>query len=450
MKTKIFSILLTVAAMVGFSACSDDWNPDAEGSGQLRTASLGVEVDGAETIVSDNSGAKKSIKAVSSRATIDLSNFIVAVSTSAGKEVERWTYSTMPELPTFAAGEYTVTVKSHEVEPAAWNAPYYEGTQTFTIVANQITEVETVVCKLANIRVSVAFTDDLLAAFDNANEVSVKVSIDNAGTNSLTFTPSETRSGYFQALSDLQTLRIDFSASILGNVETFTKTIDNVEKGQHRKITFGLTSNPNLPPDELGTIINDGQGITIDNTVDEDDPIETNFDWYEDNTNSNGRPGDEDFDDGDKPGQGGEEGGETSEETITFTSETLNLEGPNNVDEFGTDEGKKDAIVTINSANGFKNLTVNIVSDYLTEDMMTSVGLATEFDLANPGSFEVGLKGLGFKTGTEITADGVTEVPFDITQFMAFITKSGDHKFIITVVDKTGHSNSMTLILRKN
>jgi hypothetical protein len=446
MKTKIFSILLTVAAMVGFSACSDDWNPDAEGSGQLRTASLGVEVDGAETIVSDNSGAKKSIKAVSSRATIDLSNFIVAVSTSAGKEVERWTYSTMPELPTFAAGEYTVTVKSHEVEPAAWNAPYYEGTQTFTIVANQITEVETVVCKLANIRVSVAFTDDLLAAFDNANEVSVKVSIDNAGTNSLTFTPSETRSGYFQALSDLQTLRIDFSASILGNVETFTKTIDNVAKGQHRKITFGLTSNPNLPPDELGTIINDGQGITIDNTVDEDDPIETNFDWYEDNTNSNGRPGDEDFDDGDKPGQGGEE----TTEVIRFESSSLDLVGENDATSFPSD-GSKPADVDIYADNGFAHLLVEIISDDLTDEMLTSVGLAATFDLAYPGNLEDKLSdpdGFNFPVGDNII--GQTHVNFNIAPFVPLLNMypGNVHKFRITATDQQNNQKSVTLTFR--
>ncbi len=43
MKTKIFSILLSAAAMAGFSAC-DSWNPDpaVNGRGQLKTSTLGV------------------------------------------------------------------------------------------------------------------------------------------------------------------------------------------------------------------------------------------------------------------------------------------------------------------------------------------------------------------------------------------------------------------------
>ncbi len=254
MKTKIFSILLSAAAMAGFSAC-DSWNPDpaVNGRGQLKTSTLGVEVDGAETDVNDNAGARpSSVKAMApaSRATVDLSNFIVTVEDKNGQQVSRWTYTTMPELPTFAAGDYTVTVRSHEVEPAAWNAPYFEGSQAFTIEADKVTTVQTVVCTLANIRVSVKFSDKLMAAFDNPDEVTVKVT--SEGNNSLDFTPAETRSGYFAALKDLETLRLDFSASIMGHTETFTKTLDNVAKGQHRKITFGLTGNDNLPPEEIG------------------------------------------------------------------------------------------------------------------------------------------------------------------------------------------------------
>lgn len=445
---KIFSILLSVAALAGFSACSDGWDADSAGQGQLRTASLGVEVDGAETIVSEGtatqkSAAKANTSASRASATIDLSNFIVLVTSQNGTEVSRWAYKDMPELPTFAAGTYTVTVKSHEVEPAAWNAPYYEGSQSFQIVANKVTEVDKIVCSLANIRVSVSFTEVLRNAFDNPDEVTVKIT--SEGNNSLTFTPSETRSGYFQALDNLETLRIDFSGSINGYTETFTKTIDNVAKGQHRKITFSLTNNPNEAPEEIGSVTNDGQGITISNDVVEDEPIETDYDWYESNTDSSDRPGGEEFDDPDDSGQGGDE---PTEETITFTSENLDLTGANDVDEFGT--GIKDAVVIIDSANGFKNLNVKIVSAYLTDDLMKSVGLATEFDLANPGQYDTALKSLGFKTGEEITGDGVTEVPFDITQFMPLIMQSGDHQFVITVVDNNDHSNSMTLILRKN
>jgi len=460
MKTKIFSILLSVAAMAGFSAC-DTWNPDMDvnGMGQLRTSTLGVDVDGAETVVADNSttttGAAKASKASASRATVDLTNFIVTVANSKGQQVSRWTYATMPELPTFAAGDYTVTVRSHEVEPAAWNAPYYEGSQSFTIETDKVTEVQTVVCTLSNIRVSVHFTEELMKAFDNPDEVTVKVT--SEGNNSLVFTPAETRSGYFAALKDLETLRIDFSASIMGYTETFTKTIDNVAKGQYRKITFGLSGNDTPTPEELGTVINDGQGITVNTAVIEDAPIETDYEWYEDNIDNTGRPGDEDFEQG-----GGDDPDPPTppipgdDWSIEFTSTTLDLTGVNMVDNYGPDI--QDAIVVITSTQEFAHVNVKIESDMLTDEFLKPVGLVAEFDLAYPPTYEydgeikdttAGLSGLGFPVGEEVTGDGITQIPFDITQFVPLIFQSGDHKFHITVTDKKGNSNSMTLLLRK-
>lgn len=443
--------------MAGLSAC-DDWNPelDVNGQGQLSTSTLGVEVDGAETDINDNAGARPSAvraKSPASRATVDLSNFIVIVQDRNGQQISRWTYSSMPELPTFAANDYTVVVKSHEVEPAAWNAPYFEGSQDFTIEADKVTEVQTVVCTLANIRVSVTFTDKLTQAFDNPDDVTVKIT--SEGNNSLVFTPNETRSGYFAALENLETLRIDFSASIMGYTETFTKTIDNVAKGQHRKITFDLNGNGTLPPEEVGTIINDGQSITVNTSVIEDEPIESDYEWYEDNLDGSDRPGSEDFDDNEE--EDPDPPTPPSDDwSIEFTSETLNLNGVNMVSDYGP--GVKDAIVLINSTYGFAHLNVKIESDMLTDEFLMPVGLVSEFDLAYPPTFEYdgetkdttdGLKGLGFPVGEEVTGDGITEIPFDITQFVPLIFQSGDHKFHITVTDKEGNIKSMTLLLRK-
>lgn len=443
MKTKIFSILLTFAAMVGFSACSDEWKPDTQGEGQLRTSSLGVEVDGAETVVSDNNAAKKKPagkSAAKSRATIDLSDFIVTVADKNGREVNRWAYKDMPELPTFAAGDYTVTVRSHEVEPAAWNAPYYEGSQAFTITAGSVTEVEKVVCKLSNIRVSVTFSEKLIKAFDNPSEVTVKIT--SEGNNSLVFTPAETRSGYFEALQNLETLRIDFSASIMGHNETFTKTVDNVAKGQHRKISFGLTGNDNVPPEELGTIINDGQGITVDTEVVEDAPIETDYPWYEDNTDNTGRPGDEDFDD-DNPGPGPEDPDDPSIDpmkAITFETDGIdsNFNNVNDATQYPED-GSKPAAVIIKSLNGLSNLKVEIISQSLNAEMLQGVGLDASFDLAYPGPLADALSN-SFHFPIEDEVIGQNTVTFNIAPFVPLLNiYPGElHVFKLTVKDQKG------------
>lgn len=439
MKTKIFPILLSAVALAGFSACSDDWNSESEAQGQLKLSALGVEVDGAETIVADKGSTQKAPARVASRATIDLSNFIVTVEDSKGREVQTWAYKDLTDqLPTFNAGDYKVTVRSHDVEGAAWNAPYYAGEEPFTITAGQVTVVNTVVCKLSNIRVSVAYTDRLLKAFDNPDEVSVKIT--SQGENSLTFKPSEARSGYFEALADLQTLRIDFSAYINGHHETFTKTIDNVAKGQHRKITLGLTSNDNLPPEELGTITNDGNGISVNTDVVEDEPIESDYPWYEDNTGDSDRPGNEDFDDPVGPD-------DPDTPKISFTSSTLDLENVNNAHDWEEGGTKSEAKVTINAVNGMAHLYVEIISDGLTADVLESVGLSSSFDLAYPGNLEEGVAGLGFPYGSGVI--GNTQVEFDITQFVPLLNiYPGTSNFKITVVDQASPANTKELLLK--
>lgn len=451
MKTKIFSIFLSAAALTGLSGCSDNYDPTEAGQGQLRTSTIGVEVDGAENIVTDNSGGKKqgapALKAsvasrALSRATIVLDNFIVTVEQPNGREINRWSYSAMPSLPTFEPGNYIVKVRSHEVEPAAWNAPYYEGQQPFSITAGKVTDVETVVCKLSNIRVSVKFTEDLLKAVDDTQTTEVKVT-SVEGNHSLTYTPSETRSGYFEALADLATLRLDFSASINGRTEKFTKLIENVAKGQHRNITIGLTSNPALPPEELGWITQDGQGITVDTEVIEDAPIETDYPWVEENLDGSGRPGDEDFDDGEEPGPGPDDPDDPTKDPLkAITFETNGISDDFDVVNDATkypEDGSAPAAVIINSLNGLSNLQVDIISESLNDEMLKGVGLGASFDLAYPGSLGDALSNsFHFPVGDEVI--GQNEVTFNIAPFVPLLNiYPGElHVFKLTVKDQKG------------
>ena len=173
--------------------------------GTLNTE-FGVSVDNAETTVADNSAAKAKrlsrAGASKASATVILNDFIVTVEDNKGNEVQAWTYSTLPELPTFPVGDYKVVVRSHNVEPAAWDAPYYEGEQAFSIQANKITEVGQVVCHLSNIRVSVKLSEKLLAALDDKTAPVVKIT--STGANSLEFVPGEKKSAYFAATAELK------------------------------------------------------------------------------------------------------------------------------------------------------------------------------------------------------------------------------------------------------
>lgn len=435
MKAKFLSFAAIAAVVAGFSSCSDDtWTPDVEngdGEGKLNTETLIANVVNGEQIINDTKGPK-------SRAVTDLSDYIITVTDANGAEVANWSYNAMPTLPVFKVGTYTLGVRSHNLNGAAWDEPYFYGEQTFSIVKDQVTDVDVVTCKLANIRVSVKFDSRLLAVAGS----DVKVSVTSAGSNSLDFTPSETRSGYFAATEGLKTLKVHFSGTVSGNAEDFTKVLTDVAAGQHRIVTFSLKSNPALPPDEVGTIV-EGEGINVSTDVESVD-LTSDSAFSEDNLG-----------DGDRPGQEGPEPGEEPDDptppvpgdngVAKFTSETLDLENVNMVSDFAEQgpEGpvaKQSAIVNIEVPKGVKNLVVTIKNAVL-EGLLPGVGLASSFDLAEPGDLREALEG-NFNFPVAENLIGKTEVTFDITKFVPLLTiyPGEEYEFQIEVTDQEGNS----------
>lgn len=444
MKFKSISILAWAAAAAAFTGCSDNWVPEVEGAGEgrLNTQSILAEVNTVEDEKEDEDVTKK----VTSRSSIDLSPFLVdVVRTSDNANVASWTYATMPQLPTFAVGSYKVQVRSRVLKDAEWSAPYYLGSQTFDIRNGEVTDVGPIVCKLANVRVTIDYGPKLLAATGGEG---FTITVTSTPGVYLQYTGKETRSGYF-AYNGQTTMVARFQGRVNGVDEDFSHVLENIAPGQHRKLTFRLNYNPNVPDDEVGTI--EGQGIVVScstKTVN----VDGNVIQEEDIQESGDRPGQE----GDEPG--GEDPKPGEEGNITFTSETLDHDDngnvlddtPNNADDFG--EGKKEAKIHIHSEAPIASLNVKIVSNFLTEDMLSGVGLTSEFDLANPvkdgTDYTEGLKGLGFKVGDEVK--GETDLDFDITTFMPLIAMAGDHKFIITVKDENGVSKTLSLLIRKS
>lgn len=443
MKSKLLSFAALAAMMAGFASCSDDtWTPDVEngdGEGVLNTASVVASVLNEEYIVSESKGP-------ASRSSVTvLDDYLVSVTDASGREVESWTFSTMPSMPVFNVGTYKITVRSHEVNPAAWEEPYFVGSQSFSIVKDQVTDVEKIVCVLSNIRVSVNFDEKLLAVAGD----DVKVTVTSADNHSLEFPLNESRSGYFAAIDGLQTLALHFTGTIRGNYEDFTKVISDVKPGQHRKVTFKLVDNGTRPPEEVGTIV-EGDGVNVSSDVESVD-LTSDTPFNENNLPDDDRPGKEE----EKPVGPDDPQPPVTEDAIKFTSETMNLEGANEASEFG--EGLKEASVHITATEGFKNLKVKIISDFLTREMLDGVGLTDEFDLANPVGvnldgetvdYSEALRGINLPVGDEVV--GKTELDFNITQFVPLIFEAGDHKFEITVVDQKGTTKSMILLIHKS
>lgn len=389
---KVFNIALAFICIFMFSACEEDWSPEQlleEPTGTLSLATIAVDIETAETEVARN--------------TVDFSNFIVAISNEAdGVLVESWKYAEMPEVITLEVGKYKIEVKSHELEAAQWDAPYYYASKSFAIEENKVTEIGEMVCKLSNVKVSVKYSDALYQAL--GDDVTVKV---EAGNGALDYVKDESRVGCFELPEGSSSVIASFAGTVNGNYTTLRRVFTDVEVGQHIIITFSLSTG----------------GFNADLIVDagvSEDEVDVNV------------PGEDPEVPGDRPGEG------EDQNAPTITSETLDLNGVNLI------TSSLIAKVDISVPNGIELFEVKIISDQLTPELLQEVGLAAEFDLAHPGDLESVLHELEFPTGDQVL--GQTQMSFDITMFMELLVAfPGTHKFQLTVTDAQGLSAEATL-----
>jgi len=158
-----------------------------------------------------------------------------------------WRAAEVPEKISLPAGDYTVTAASAEPQAAAWEAPYYCGSQTAAVTSRQTTEVH-VRCTLQNIKVTVDYSEDLQAAL--GDDFSTRIQI---GDGWLEFENGEPRAGYFKAAEPSNTMRIEFDGTVDGVRETFSMTAEGIKAGQWRRVT--LTIGPQAGQGSLGAVI---------------------------------------------------------------------------------------------------------------------------------------------------------------------------------------------------
>lgn len=437
MKLNIMSLAAAAALALGLGACHDDCRiPGAEDAeGTLSFTSMTVDVSVAENVMRN----APALHAEGSRAGVDVSGFIVSITNSEGAVVEQWPYAEMPEIITLkVATGYTVDVRSHEVQKAEWDRPYYHGSKTFDITEGQVTHIGEVLCKFESIKVTIKFDDELLAKLGDDAVVNVLANDEGA----LDFKPGETRSGYFAAVDGSSTLVATFSGTVAGHAERIQRTLVDVAAGQHRIITFKVKGNNQEPDPETGVI--DPSGITVDMDVENED-LNGNITVEDDPTHPENPWGPGVPDDGKDP-DNPDQPENPEDPTISFDCGKINPDGVNKASDFGTEEeGKTPAVVLIHSDKPIAKLMVKIESESLTPDVLESVGLLNEFDLADPGELAEGLTGLGLPNGAEVL--GKNDVTFDISGFMSLLCIYPDaiSKFTITLTDNAGATASQTL-----
>lgn len=422
---KLKKILYVALMGFGLASCANEapftQETKREGEGKFLAHSLKVEVKSDETLVRASSGVP------------DVGDFtVVFINTENNKgEIEQtYQYSALPEVVTLPVGSYVVKAYyggdlTKPSKAAAFSAPYYLGeSEVFQIENNKIIDdLEPVVCKLANVKVTINFDTLLVQQMSSDSKVSVTV----GNSSSLEFFPSTTESGYFAYVEGSCTLAASFSGSVEGDYTTETKTYSDVKPGTHYNITFKLHSiDPNEPGDvNLG---NEGEEIKVDAVVNLEDmtgeggmDITPDQEYYlEDDRYPKDDPNTPVGPDDPQPADG---------PSITAGA-GIDLDNVNEVK-----DGMECKLLVI-STTGITAFDVDIISEKLTSEELEGVGLAAHMDLVNPGSLEEPLSGLGFP----VNVGGEKSVEFNITGFLPMLGALGaaEHTFKLTVSDETG------------
>lgn len=422
MKTTKY-LYIAAVALLGLASCSkEDPFPNGEENsfGQLSTASLRVEVE-------NPSGVPDVYNRPTRAGAPETGDFNVEFIKEGETEPQAtYKYSEMPEVVTLPVGNYTARASFGENLPAAWEAPYYKGETSFGIKTDEITEdIDPIVCRLSNVRVSIAFDKALLREMGDDCAVTVKVG-DNG---SLDFTKEDTeKSGYFAFVDESHTLAAHFHGTVEGYPASETKAYDNVEPGNHYRITFRLHQAGEEDPGDIGA------GLSVDASVEIVD-MNQDIDPGEDLEEDDMRP----VEGGDEPGPGPVDPGENAP--------AVTAKAPLSFDKDNEVTDGMECEFYVHSETGITDLTVDIDSTTLTADELEGVGLQSHLDLVNPGDLADALGGLGFP----INVAGKKDLTFNISDFMPMLSMlgPGTHKFIINVTDEGGTTTKTLTLITK-
>ena len=136
------------------------------------------------------------------------------------------------------AGNYLFTMTSAEMQGVAWDRPVYGAERTFSIKRLETTTLDSIVCKMSNIKVSISYSADIIDQLD-ANLTTMTAAI---GENSEVFSMSETRSAYFQPEGETSTLKLTLNCRYKNSDKDIimTSEIKDVKAAQWRKIHVSI------------------------------------------------------------------------------------------------------------------------------------------------------------------------------------------------------------------
>ena len=345
---------------------------------------------------------------------VDINNFDVVITNKDGETVASFKYGERPqESLALEAGIYNIAMSSDDMIGAAWESPVYEGEKEVIITRKQTTEVKDLVCKLANIKVTVGYSADIK---DQLDPEYTKMTIE-LGESNLEYAFTEERAGYFAPIAVENTLKLTFNCRYAGETKdiTMTNEIKGVKAAQWCKINVVVQH----AADGTATI-----GIVCDTwTYDEEVTFDTSMSLMEEVIP----------DDTDAPVIVWE--GHDLAETFELTDDMFDAEG-NFTSSINLDIAAKSAL---------KSLVVKVSSDNADFATAYSEIMPLEEDLCAPIASTAILKMMGYPTSVK----GETTARLKLaTQTDLLTSYEGTHTYEITAVDVNGANSTVTLNIK--
>lgn len=335
-----------------------------------------------------------------SEETADVNEFAInIVDVASGRTVYSWDrYADMPGTVSLDPAVYRVEAGSGEKQPVAWNQPVFFGSQEVTVEAGSTAQVS-VVCTIANMKVSVRCTDSFLAEVEQDFTVTVTTE-----DGPLIFTKDRIDAGdagYF----DVAPLTMDlYAVRKSGGTVTHHMEISEVAARDHHIFTL----------DAGGTGYADfSNGISIDYACNE----------KEEHIIIDGT------DEPDTPGA-----------AVTITA-TAGIDAPVT---YNKSELPSEFNLTVSAPAGIEKYEVNILSAGL-RGLLDMMQMDYSVDLANMSATEEGFWGSLFG----ITSDdvkGQTDVVFQIGAFLAAMPAE-TNELQVVITDKNGETATAALTI---
>lgn len=417
---KTFTKFLSLTAILAMVLCScNKDNPnyatnDPEGKENMGYLALGG-LNASVMVETENTDSSENVADALATRAVDINTFNVVISDATGAKVAEYLYSQLPAEPIeLYAGTYTVSLSSGSMTAgAAFEEPIYAAEKEVIITRKQTTTVSDIVCKLSNIKVTVAYSADILEQLDtDYSTMSVAL-----GESALSYVIDETRAGYFEAVEAENTLDLTFTCRYKGSEKDIimTNKIEHVKAAQWRKINVVIQH----AADGTATI-----GIVCDTwTYDEEITFDTSASLMEEVL----------VDDTDLPEIIWE--GHNLEETFELTDDMFDADG-NFISSINIDITAKSAI---------QSIVVKASSDNADFTAAYSDILPLESDICAGEVSNAILKMMGYPTDAKGAT--TTRIKF-ASQAEMLKSYEGTHSFEITVTDANGGKSVATLSIQ--